>query len=78
MEVETRNRNTRWDLVFVNFKSRRCSEVHGKCKVQRSGTEVRIKSRRFGVRSKVSYQGSELRSEIKSLRKKDQRVGVVE
>ena len=64
--------------MSVNFKSRRCSEVHGKCKVQRSGSEVQIKSRRFRVRSKVSDQGSELWSEIKGLRSKDRRVGIIE
>ena len=42
------------------------SEVRGgKSKAQRLDLEVRINSRRFGVRSKVSDQGSELWSEIK-------------
>ena len=49
-----------------------------KCEVQRSGSEVQIKSRRFGVRSKVSDQGSELRSEIKGFRSKDRRDGIIE
>ena len=64
--------------MSVNFKSRRCLEVHGKCEVQRSGSEVQIKSQRFGVRSKVSDQGSELQSEIKGFRSKDWRVGIRE
>ena len=52
--------------------------MHGKCKVQRSGSEIRIKSRRFRVRSKVSGQGSELWSEIKSFKSKDWRVRIIE
>ena len=39
--------------------------MRGRCKVQRSGSEVQIKSRRFRIRSKVLDQGSELQSEIK-------------
>ena len=52
--------------------------MHGKCKVQRSGSEVQIKSQRFMVRSKVLDQGSELRSEIKGFRSKDWRVGIID
>ena len=52
--------------------------MHGKCEVLKSGSEVRVKSRRFGVRSKVSDQGSELWSEIKGFRSNDQRVGIIE
>ena len=37
----------------------------GKSKAQRLDSDVQINSRRFGVRSRVSDQGLELRSEIK-------------
>ena len=50
----------------------------GKSKAQRLDSEVRINSRRFGVRSRVSDQGSELWSEIKGFRNKDWRVRIVE
>ena len=52
--------------------------MHGKCDVQRIGSEVQIKSWRVGVRSRVSDQGLEVRSEIKGFRSKDQRVGIIE
>ena len=52
--------------------------MHGKCDVQRIGSEVRVKSRRFRVKSKVSDQGLEVRSEIKGFRSKDRRVGIIE
>ena len=53
-------------------------EVWGKSKAQSLDSEVRINSQRFGVRSEVLESGVELWSEIKGLRNKDQRVGVVE
>ena len=48
---------THWDLVSVNFKVRRCSEVHGKLGIEEMvsgmGSEVRINSQRCGVWSEV-------------------------
>ena len=59
----------------------RVGDVRGawrKCKAQRLYLELRINSWRFGVRSRVSDQGSELQSEIKGLRNRDRRVGILE
>ena len=52
--------------------------MHGKCEVQRISSEVQIKSRRYGVRSEVLDQGSEVWSNEQGFRSKDQRVGIIE
>ena len=45
--------------------------------VRRENVKHKGQVRRFGVRSRVLDQGSELRSEIKGFRSKDWRVGII-